>query len=108
MLPLDEPKPCEAKRSGISQHPRETIKQLYPLCRVMTLHFATPSWCVDLRSSVLPDIYRGQPGGQKIGLGLPRLRPWRMWRFKLGLSVSRGRRAPSTTMLDADHHAHSV
>jgi hypothetical protein len=70
MLPLDEPKPCEAKRSGISQHPRETIKQLYPLCGGITLHFATPSSCVDLRNSVLPDINRGQRGGPEDRVGI--------------------------------------
>ena len=27
MLPLPEPKPCEAERRGISQHPRKRIEQ---------------------------------------------------------------------------------
>jgi hypothetical protein len=31
-----------------------------------------------------------------------------MWRSKLGLGVSRGRRAASTPILDPDDHAHGV
>ena len=45
LRPIDEPKPREAKRGGISQHRRKRIKQLYLLRCVMdcveTLHFAT-------------------------------------------------------------------
>ena len=46
MLPLPEPKPREAERSGISQHPRERIEQPNPLCCLLdcveAFHLSTP------------------------------------------------------------------
>jgi hypothetical protein len=46
MLPLPEPKPREAERSGISQHTRERIEQPNPLCCLLdcieVFHLSTP------------------------------------------------------------------
>ena len=46
MLPLPEPKPCEAERRGISQHPRKRIEQPNsPRCLldcVEAFHLSTP------------------------------------------------------------------
>jgi hypothetical protein len=35
MLPLNEPKPREAERSGVSQDRRDGTEQLNPLCRLL-------------------------------------------------------------------------